>query len=412
MRYMHAKETIWIINHYASTPSAGMGGRHYYLAKELVRLGFKVYLISASYTHLLRVPPVLDKNHMIEVVEGVNYVWLRGLQYEHAHSKKRILNWFVFAWRLCGLRKIISDEPIAILCSSPSLVSFLGAKYLSWRLKTRLIFEVRDIWPLTFVKLGGYSIRHPFIRFLQWIEDAAYRQSERVVSNLPMAVEHMVERGMDRAKFAWIPNGFSQEEVKNPDALSPIVAEHLPTDKFLVGYAGTLGVANAMDVLLQAAEGLKNIPEILIVLVGAGRESSRLKKFATDRNLKNVIFLSPIPKSQVQNLLARFDVLYIGWKKDPLYEFGIAPNKLPEYMYSAKPILHSFSGAGDVVNEFKMGLTVPAENPNAVAEGILKLYKMAPSDREELGRNGRRYVLEHHEYSMLAAKLAGLIGGE
>jgi glycosyltransferase involved in cell wall biosynthesis len=406
---MRIEKTVWIINHYASTPAAGMGGRHYYLAQELVRLGFKVYLISASYTHLLRAPPALEKNHMLEIVDGIHYIWLRGLRYEHAHSKKRILNWFIFAWRLCGLRKIIKDDPVAILCSSPSLISFLGAKYLAWRLRARLIFEVRDIWPLTFVKLGGYSIRHPFIRFLQWIEDAAYRHSERVISNLPMAVEHMVQRGMDRAKFAWIPNGFSLGEVKNPQELSSTTARRLPADKFLVGYAGTLGVANAMEVLLQAADELKDVPGISIVLVGAGRECSRLKKFAIDRGLQNVIFMDAIPKNQIQNLLARFDVLYIGWKKDPLYDFGIAPNKLPEYMYSGKPILHSFSGAGDVVEKFKMGLTVPAEDSRAVAQAILKLYQMPSIDREKLGANGRRYVLENHEYSMLAAKLADVI---
>jgi glycosyltransferase involved in cell wall biosynthesis len=272
-----------------------------------------------------------------------------------------------------------------------------------------LIFEVRDIWPLTLMQVGGFSPRHPFMRLLQWIEDKAYRDSDRVISNLQNAVEHMQARGMDPAKFSWVPNGFSMAEVSEPEPLDPATSAQLPQGKFIVGYTGTLGVANALDTLLKAAERLKAHDDIAFVLVGGGKEKATLKQQATELGLDNVVFIDPIPKAQIQTMLARFDVCFIGWRDEPLYRFGIGANKIPEYLYSAKPILHSFSGKCDPVAGAGAGITIPAEDPGAIAEGVLELKALPESSRDEMGRRGRVYALEKHDYSSLATNLAAVI---
>lgn len=407
-----ARKTIWLINQYASTPETGMGGRHYYLARELAKQGHKVYLVAASYTHLLRHPPSVEQTYEIQSIEGFNFVWIRMPGYAEAHSKKRIFNWFLFAWKLRGLKNYISSSPDVILYSSPSLVGFLGAKYLARHYSVRLAFEVRDIWPLTLVELGGYSSKHLFIRFLQWVEDKAYRDADVVISNLKKSVDHMVFRGMPLQKFFWIPNGISVDEVAHARPLSAVAQEQVPGNKFVVGYAGTLGLANAMVFFVQAAEALKAVEGIAFVIVGDGKEKQSLQALARERNIDNLYFIDPISKSEVQSMLALFDVCYLGWNNDALYRFGIAPNKIPEYLYSGRPILHSFSGECDSVVEANAGLTVQAENPQAVAGAILKLYRMSGSEREALGNNGRRYVLEHHEYGNLAKKLTRALFGD
>lgn len=406
------QKIIWLINQYASTPQTGMGGRHYYLARELAKQGHKVYLIAASYTHLLRHPPSVEQAYENHPVEGFNLIWIKMPGYAEAHSKKRILNWFSFAWKLRGLKVFIPDSPDTILYSSPSLVGFLGAKYLARHYSARLAFEVRDIWPLTLVELGGYSSRHLFIRFLQWIEDKAYRDADVVISNLKKSVDHMVVRGMPLHKFFWIPNGVSVDEVAHARPLSSVVQEQIPKNKFIVGYAGTLGLANAMNVFVEAAEILKAVEEIAFVIVGDGKERQSLQALARKKNISNLHFIDPVSKSEVQSMLALFDVCYLGWNDDALYRFGIAPNKIPEYLYSGRPILHSFSGECDSVVEAKAGLTVQAENSQAVAEAVMKLYRMSASERETLGSNGRRYVLEHHEYGNLAKKLTQALLGD
>lgn len=403
-----ATKCVWIINQYASTPETGIGGRHYHFARELASNGIKVYLISAGYHHLLRQPSTMSKRIEIDTNGNLNIVRIQTPTYSNAHSKKRILNWFLFAWRLLGLRKLL-DRPHCILVSSPPLVSFLAAEKLAKYFQSRLVFEVRDIWPLTLIELGGFSVRHPFIRFMQWIENRAYQNADQMISNLKFASTHMASKEMPLNKFEWIPNGFSLSEVSDLSPLHHDVLSQLPEKQFIVGYTGTMGVANALDTLLLAAERLREYPDIKFVLVGRGREKERLKRFAKEHQLNNVVFIDAVTKTQVQTVLKHFDVCYIGWCDDPLYQFGIAANKIFDYLYAAKPIIHSFSGKGDLVKEYKAGFTVPAEDHVAVSGAVLKLYKLSEEERKTMGQNGHDSVIEHHEYGKLAHKLESVL---
>ena len=122
---MIEKKTIWIINQYASTPETGIGGRHYYLAEELAKQGHRVYVIASAFSHLLHTKPALNEEFKIEQTAGFDFVWVKMPAYAQAHSKQRILNWFLFPWRIQQLAKTIPDAPDVVLCSSPSLISFL-----------------------------------------------------------------------------------------------------------------------------------------------------------------------------------------------------------------------------------------------------------------------------------------------
>lgn len=402
-------KTIFIINQYASTPKTGMGGRHYYLAKELAKQGHKVYLVAASYTHMLRNLPKVNAEFKTESVDGFVFVWVRMPGYASAHDKKRVLNWIGFAWKLLKLPTVIKEKPDVVLVSSPSIFSFLGGQRLAKKLKAKLVFEVRDIWPLTLVELGGYSVSHPFIRLLQWIENKAYRESDAVISNLPNAVEHMVEHGMKREKFSWIPNGLDIDEVSQAQPLSGHTFSQLPKDKFIVGFAGTLGAAKVLNNFIDAASLLKDETRLAWVLVGGGKEKQKLQAQCTKLGLVNVHFISPIPKAQMQSLLTLFDVCYLGWSNKPIYRFGVAANKIPEYLYSGKPIIHGFSGNEDAVCKAKAGISIPAENPQAIADAVLKLKSMSQEERAQLGRNGYDYALKNHDYAKLAEKLAKVL---
>ncbi|ANF26723.1 glycosyltransferase family 4 protein [Stutzerimonas stutzeri] len=407
------KKTIWLINQYASTPETGIGGRHYYFARELAKQGHQVYLIAASYTHLLRHPAEVKNDFKVDAVEGFNIVWVKVAKYTGAHSKKRILNWFSFAWKLRGLKHINLESPDAIVYSSPSLIGFLGAKHLASYYDAYLAFEVRDIWPLTLVELGGYTPQHPFIRFLQWVEDKAYRDADFVISNLKNSVAHMTERGMIYSKFSWIANGFSMDEVAQKQSLSQKTIDQLVDDKFIVGYAGTFGFANALDSLVLAAELLKDNKDVVFCLVGDGKEKKNLERLVSGKNLSNVRFVDAIPKVQIQSMLDRFDVCFIGLTADPLFRFGVSPNKLFDYFYSAKPIIYAIeSGPYTPVTDSQSGIQIPAENPEAIADAVVRIYQKTKSERAMLGQNGRRYAVENHEYASLARKLTKALFGD
>ncbi|HDL9484115.1 TPA: glycosyltransferase family 4 protein [Vibrio cholerae] len=403
-------KTLWIVHQYASTPETGMGGRHYYLGRELAKQGYKVYLIASASHHLLREKPVFNQPFKVETLEeGFHFVWVNMPDYTEAHSKQRALNWFLFPWRIQKLAACIADKPDVVLSSSPSPIAFLGAQRIAKKFKARLVFEVRDIWPLTLTEIGGYSTKYPFIRLMQWVEDKAYRDADAVVSNLKNAVDHMVSRGMARDKFSWVPNGFSLDEVSENISLNEQVLAQLPKNKFIVGYTGTLGVANALDTLIDAAEHLKEYSDIAFVLVGGGKEKDLLQSIVMDKGLCNVTFIDPIPKVEIQAMLSRFDVCYIGWLNDQLYRFGIGANKIPEYLYSGKPVLHAYSGACDPIDEARAGILVPAENSQQLADAVLRLYQMPAEERQAMGENGHKVAVEQYDYSNLASSLARIL---
>ena len=400
---------IWIINQYASTPETGMGGRHHYLAEGLSKLGHDVTVIAAQWHHLLR----FDASENLPGIEQrQNYLFARVPvpRYAHAHDKKRVLNWLLFGRRLRDLPKRLDEHPDVILYSSLSLLGFPGAERLAKKLGARLVFEVRDIWPLSLVEIGGQSTRHPLVRWMQYVEDRAYRVSDAVVSNLPNAVEHMESRGMDRVKFNWIPNGFSLDEIENTEPLSDDVQRQLPAGKFIVGYTGSIGKANSLDTMVEAAAKLRDHKNLAFVIVGHGQERDRIVRKIDDLGLTNITVIGTIPKRQVQSVLAHFDACYIGLTRDPLFRFGVSPNKLFDYLISSKPILYGIdSGNYRPVEQIGAGFNVAPEDPDALADAVLKLMRLTPEERAQMGERGRRVALEDYEYDKLAKKMEGVL---
>jgi len=395
-------KNIWIINEYAGTPYHGMEFRHYYLGKELVKLGNQVTVISSSYSHLFKNLPKAKK----ENIDGVDYLWLKTFDYGESHDKRRVLKWFLFMFKVFFLPFSL-QKPDVIIVSPMAPFPILPAYLLSKLYGTKLIYEVKDIWPLSLVELGGFSPSHPFIRFMGWFEKFALKKSDIIVSNLQNYGEHMKnDVGIDR-EFEWISNGVDLDEIAQKESLGPELENKIPKDKFIVGYTGTIGVANALDSFCEAAKILQNKREILFVIVGDGQEKENL--LSRYKKLDNLMFIGSIPKRQVQGMLSLFDVCYIGLKKESLFKYGVSPNKLYDYMYSAKPILYAIdSGKNNIVKTAMCGVSVEAENADAIAKSVEKLYKM-DEKREKLGKNAKIFILDNFTYDKLAQKYQKLM---
>jgi glycosyltransferase involved in cell wall biosynthesis len=229
-----------------------------------------------------------------------------------------------------------------------------------------------------------------------------------VVSMLPKVADHLAAHGLDRAKLQVVPNGIALDEWHGElQPLAAALAEHLreqkATGRTVVGYAGSHGLPNALDVLLDAAALLRDEP-FSFVLVGDGHEKQRLAARVRDEGLANVSLFAPIPKAQIPALLHEFDIAYIGWQRVPIYRFGIAPNKLMDYMMAGCAVLHSVEAGNDPVAEAGCGLTVAPESALAVADGLRKLAPLSPDERHAMGARGRAFVLAHHTYPVLAQR--------
>jgi glycosyltransferase involved in cell wall biosynthesis len=171
----------------------------------------------------------------------------------------------------------------------------------------------------------------------------------------------------------------------------------------IIGYAGTHGVANALDTFLDAA-GLMKGEDVVFALVGSGPDKAALQQRAMASGLENVRFVDPVRKEQIPALLQWFDVAYIGLQRQPLFRFGIAPNKLMDYMMAGRPVLMAIDAGNDPVSEAGCGLTVKPEDPRAVAEGIRSLLKLSEDERKAMGRRGRMFVMANHTYPVLAKR--------
>jgi len=396
------QNTIWFVCQYAGSKYHGMGYRPYYLAKELVRCGYDVYVISSSFTHQYTMLPDIKGFLTHEIIDGINYIWVKVPKYKGSKSVGRALSMIFFMLNLFRMKIKSVPKPHTIVVSSPSPFPILSAQRWARKTHAQLIFEVRDIWPLTLIELGRFGKRNPFIVFMQWFENYAYKKSDYVVSVLPLAENHMTAHGLTKERFAYIPNGIQVEGLGKNEALNEDYLLRIPQNRFIVGYAGAVGIANALDSLIDAAELLTEYEEISILIVGNGGEEERLKKKA--EHLKNVVFLEAVPKSQVGAILKHFDVCYIGLKNVPLFRFGVSPNKLFDYMRAGKPVVYAINSGNDPVKDAECGLSVDAENPSAIADAIIKLYDMVPEERNRLGNNGKEYVVAHHSYTRLAQK--------
>lgn len=410
---------ILYLNHYAGSPYHGMEYRPYYLAREWVRAGHSVRTVAASYSHVrARQPTGLDGSALVnrtrETIDGIEYDWYPTPAYS-GNGLGRVRNIWTFLKQVwldtSGL--VAEFRPDVVIASSTYPMDIWVARRIARKARAKLVFEVHDLWPLSPIEIGGMSPGHPFIRLCQAAENAAYRDADVVVSMLPKVSDHMASHGLDLSKLFIVPNGIAPDEWEgNPQALESsvarFIAEQRQAGSCVVGYAGSHGMPNALGVLLEAAGRLKAAP-LAFVFVGDGHEKAALQQRLAEDDLPRVAMFPPIPKGQIPSFLAAIDIAYIGWQRVPIYRFGIAPNKLMDYMMAGCAVLHSVEAGNDPVAEAGCGLTVPPADAQAVADGLLKLSALTPAERASMGEKGRDFIRHYHVYPILAERFLAAV---
>lgn len=395
-------KTIWIINQEAATPTTGNAGRHHHFAQELGRRGYKVYLITAGWHHLI--------NENIKEKQAYNQFYtlihIPTFRYRGSKSIMRIINWEIFRLRIVSLRHKIPDHPDVIYYSSLSLVGVVGAIKLKRMLGAKLCFEVRDIWPLSLIQLGIVSKKHIYAKYLQKIEDLAYREADWVISNLKNAEQHMLSRGMARGKFSWIPNGISLKNLNDNSRSNNRVSSDVSKNELTIGYCGSLNHANSPFNLVEAARILREDKRFKFVICGDGINRKNLIDLCFQYNLDNVSFLEKVAQEYVPDVLDKFDVCYIGLPKLEVFQFGVSPNKLFEYMSAAKPIIYAIdSGDYTPIRDANCGIEIAPDNPQDLVSAAKKMCDMSKAQLKEFGHNGFRYLEENHIYEKLCDRL-------
>jgi len=397
-----SKKIIWVLNMTSGKPDSGWGERHYYFSKYWIKKGYEVKIISGSYNHLFKNQPVIDpkkKFTLEEVEEGITFCWVKIPEYDGG-SVFKLWSMIRFALRTRKLSTELLGKPDCILVSSMPIFPVITGHYLKKKLKAKkMFFEIRDLWPLTPMYLKGYSKWHPMVLVMAWVEKFGYRKADAIVSLLPNANKYIDTISKDPTKFHWIPNGID-ENLLEKEALPKDIIAQIPKDKFIIGYTGTMGMANALEYLIDCSILLKDNKDIHFVLVGDGYLKEELQsKVAVN---SNVTFIGKINKNQVQDMLKLFSVCFVGRNNTPLFDYGVSSNKFFDYMLAKKPVISSSNKIKDPVELSECGYVVEPESPEAIKEALLKLQGMSPDERKELGMKGYEYVVKYHNFDYLS----------
>lgn len=393
---------IWLVNQYAIPPQQAGPMRHFTLARELVRLGHDVTVVASSFDHVTRQETRLQphEEHRVELIEGVRFLWLRTPPYP-GNGLARIWNMLIFAgrvWTGRGTRGL--ERPDVIVGSSPHLFGALGAEILARRLRVPFVLEVRDLWPQSLVDLANMSERHPIVLALEVLERYLYRRAKRIVALLPGANEPMVAKGAERAKIVWIPNGVDVEATTAFDGA--------PEGEFTLMYAGTHGLANGLDLVLDGAKLLQQdsaAPKVRFVLLGDGPNKAHLMNRAKAEGLTNVEFLAAVPKNQVYPLLQQAHGFLLILQDSPVFRWGVSPNKLFDYLAMARPVLFGVNTPYNPVAQSGAGLTFAPGDTTFFVEAVKRLVHLGIEERTAMGEAGRNYVRENYDFCRLAQRM-------
>ena len=402
---------ILYIEHYAGSPEMGMEFRPYYLSQEWIKQGHSVTIIAGDYSHLRKKNPTITKDFTREVIDGIEYIWVKTGEYS-GNGMKRALTMERFVRKLYLHAKRIAKKwkPEVVIASSTYPLDTYPAQKIANKAKAKYIHEVHDMWPATLYEVGGMSKKHPFVVVMQKAENSAYKHADAVVSLLPCAKEYMEKHGLRKDRFFHVPNGIVMDEWENAESLPEEHAELFNKlhgeGKFIVGYFGGHALSNCLTTLIEAAAQTRE-EDIHFVLVGNGVEKENLMQSA--KGLTNVSFLPAVSKKAIPALTKEFDCIYIGAKDSPLYRFGVCMNKMYDSMMAGKPTVVAINAPLTPIEECGCGVIVPPEDAESIVRAILQIKSMPVEQRKAMGEKGRIEATTKYTYRELAQQFVDIM---
>ncbi|UUD64069.1 glycosyltransferase family 4 protein [Pseudomonas seleniipraecipitans] len=393
-------KTIWYVSKYFSAKTVNsLGGRDWFLTNKMAEKGHQVRVITSDSNMAFDIPE-LDAPVMVDDFGRLQVFWLKTLKYKVPKSIRRVLGWFHFEWNVFWLDKKRLPAPDVVIISSLSLLTIVNGFFLKRKYQCKLVFEVRDIWPLTIIEEGGFGRRNPFVMFLSLLEWLAYKYSDVVVGTMPNLTQH-VEAVLGYKRLVHcVPMGFDESMMGGDEVDKDFIENNFDSRFFNVVHAGAIGITNALEFFFEAAKKLKSNSRVRFILVGDGA----LKQFYEEKYgyLDNVFFAGKVPKRQVQSVLKNADVVYFSVFKSRVWDYGQSLNKVVDYMLSGKPVLASFSGYPSMINEAESGFFVPSEDSEALAQEIERLSESPRPALYQVGARGAKWIVENRSYSKLA----------
>jgi glycosyltransferase involved in cell wall biosynthesis len=309
---------------------------------------------------------------------------------------------FMVAATILGAWQLRSVKPDVVFVYAPSpLLQALPALFIGWLKRIPVVLYVQDLWPES-LEATGYVRSRRVILMVEQLVKLIYRKVDLIlVSSRPF--RQAIKRFSPTCEIVYYPNSVDTS-FENPDAG---VKSDIPAldEGFSVVFAGNVGAAQAVQVILETAELLKAQKDIRLVVVGSGSEHEWMRRQIAERGLKNLFLAGRFPLHAMPHVLARASVLLVTLADREIFAATV-PNKIQAYLAVGRPIIACLNGEGArIVEEAKAGIGVPAEDARALAAAVLQLYRLPEEQRAEMGANGRRYFKANFDHEKLVDEL-------
>ncbi len=392
-----------------STPKGSVGIRSYEMARRLIQRGHQVTMVCGSYgggeTGIAQ-PFVKGKRR--GKVDGIDIIEF-DLAYSNSDSFiTRAMTFLKFALRSIGL--VFTEQYDLVFATTTPLTAGIPGIFARWIKRKPFVFEVRDLWP-ELPKAMGVITNPVVLGLMSLLEWASYRSAHRCIGLSPGIVEGIAKRGVAKERIALVPNGcdlsiFSSEQ-------TPWRPAQVKADDLMAIFAGTHGMANGLNAVLDAAAELKkrNRADIKLVLIGQGKLKSSLIERATIEKLDNVIFHEPVNKATLAGLMASTDIGMQILANIPAFYYGTSPNKFFDYIAAGLPVLNNYPGwLAGMIEQHHCGFAIEPDNPQAFADAL----ESAADNRQQLkqmGQNARLLAEQAFDREILSNRFVDWLEG-
>ncbi|GAA1131357.1 glycosyltransferase family 4 protein [Citricoccus alkalitolerans] len=404
----------WIINHY--TPFAekdGWVGLHLEMADDMAGGEWQVTVLAASTSH----PDGrqhLRQGERRRLVRWRNTesLWIRSAEYS-GNGLSRIRNMATFgATLMLPATTRVLPNPDVVIGRVVNPVAAWASARIAKKFAVPFVLEISDIWPDTLVQLGKLSAHSLPARGLGALEKWLISRADAVMSPMPAIDDYLATKGFGDVPFYWVPNGVNgNQRLPLNDETVRVDVRHERPFRFM--YLGSLGHANAVDTILEAFQQFTSShPErrVALEIVGGGPLKSDLKETAKQLGIDHLVeWTDRIPREDVLDRLSGADALVANMRDLELYRYGIALNKLFDYLLSARPIVFASNAVNNIVDDAKAGITVPADSSLELALAMADMMDADAEQRNAWGRAGRQHVLENYTYSDSATRLKKML---
>ncbi len=388
------------------------------LSRRWVERGHEVCVLTGFPNHPTGIVPPEYRGRFLQTERRDGVEVVRSYVYATPNKgfAKRVAAFLSFALSslLLGAWTRPARRVDVVVATSPQFFCAVSGYLLSRLKRVPFVLEIRDLWPESIVELGVLRRDAVVTRILVALELFLYRQADLLVSVTDSYPRTWVEQGIDPAKMRVVKNGVDLDFFRPGRRDDPLREELGLGDAFVVSYIGTHGMAQGLTTLVEAADRLREEPDLLFLLVGEGAEKEAVIALAREKGLENIRFLPQQPRDRIPALLALSDLVAVPLRRKALFT-RVIPSKIFEIMAAARPILLGVEGEAAVIVEAAgAGYPVPPEDPEALAE-VVRRVRSDPDEARRRGAAGRAYVEREFDRNRLAdrflADLEELVAG-